>query len=132
MHNLFSFPKRGVYMEDSILTSIKLDLGITEDYEAYDNQLIGLINSVFVILHQIGVGPSEVFSIYDKFVSWAGAGASVPITSFGHLLIHGSLDRVKESGIMGLFMGMFDLTSSGIVAAIIFSFFLSLIFKPKS
>lgn len=74
----------------------------------------------------------DVFSIYDKFVSWAGAGASVPITSFGHLLIHGSLDRVEESGIMGLFMGMFDLTSSGIVAAIIFSFFLSLIFKPKS
>lgn len=37
----------------------------------------------------------DVFSIYDKFVSWAGAGASVPITSFGHLLIHGSLDRVK-------------------------------------
>lgn len=70
MHNLFSFPKRGAYMEDSILTSIKLDLGITEDYEAYDNQLIGLINSVFVILHQIGVGPSEVFSIYDKNTTW--------------------------------------------------------------
>ena len=74
----------------------------------------------------------DVFSIYDKFVSWAGAGASVPITSFGHLLIHGSLDRVKESGIMGLYMGKFDLTSSGILAAIIISFFLSLIFKPKS
>lgn len=57
-------------MEDSILTSIKLDLGITEDYEAYDNQLMGLINSVFVILNQIGVGPSEVFSIYDKNTTW--------------------------------------------------------------
>lgn len=74
----------------------------------------------------------DIFSIYDKFVLWAGAGACVPITSFGHLLIHGSIEKANEFGIMGLFMGMFDLTSAGIIAAIIFSFFFSLIFKPKS
>lgn len=57
-------------MVDSILTSIKLDLGMTEDYEAYDNQIIELINSVFVILNQIGVGPSQTFSIEDKTTTW--------------------------------------------------------------
>ena len=75
-------------------------------------------------------GTAEAY-IYDKFVLWAGGGALVPITSFGHLLIHGAMDTVNNFGVMGLFMGMFDLTSSGIVAAIVFSFVLSLIFQPR-
>ena len=62
----------------------------------------------------------------------AGGGALVPITSFGHLLIHGAMESALSYGIMGLVMGMFNLTASGICSAIIFSFFLSLIFKPKS
>lgn len=74
----------------------------------------------------------DTFSLYDKFILWAGGGALVPITSFGHLLIHGAMDTASDYGIMGLLTGMFDLTASGITSAIIFSFFLSLIFKPKS
>lgn len=73
----------------------------------------------------------DIFSIYDKFVIWAGGGALVPITSFGHLLIHGALEKASEYSILGLSMGMFDLTASGIIAAIIIAFFLTLIFKPK-
>ena len=45
-------------MEESILTSIKKLLGITEDYEQFDTDIIIHINSVFMILTQIGVGPS--------------------------------------------------------------------------
>ena len=51
---------------ESILTSIKKMLGITEDYEHFDSDLIMHINSVFSILTQLGVGPSEGFSIKDK------------------------------------------------------------------
>ena len=87
----------------------------------------GHITSLFVVLGSL----LDVFEVYDKFVLWAGGGALVPITSFGHLLIHGAMDTVNNYGTMGLFTGMFDLTSSGIVAAIIFSFVLSLIFSPK-
>ena len=87
----------------------------------------GHITSLFVVLGSL----LDVFDVYDKFVLWAGGGALVPITSFGHLLIHGAMDTVNNYGTMGLFTGMFDLTSSGIVAAIIFSFVLSLIFSPK-
>lgn len=87
----------------------------------------GHITTIFVVVGAF----LDSFDIYDKIVLWAGGGALVPITSFGHLLIHGAMDTVNNFGVMGLFMGMFDLTSSGIVAAIIFSFFLSLIFKPK-
>ena len=73
----------------------------------------------------------DIFSIYDKFVLYAGGGACVPITSFGHSLIHGALESAKNNGFIGLLMGMFDLTASGITAAIVFSFILSFIFKPK-
>ena len=87
----------------------------------------GHITSLFVI---IGAA-LDIFGIYDKIVLYCGAGAIIPITSFGHLLIHGAMDTVNNFGVMGLFMGMFDLTSSGIVAAIVFSFVLSLIFQPR-
>ncbi len=87
----------------------------------------GHITSIFVIVGAF----LDTFNLYDKIVLWAGGGALVPITSFGHLLIHGAMDTVNNFGVMGLFMGMFDLTSSGIVAAIVFSFVLSLIFQPR-
>lgn len=87
----------------------------------------GHITALFVVLGAF----LDTFGIYDKIVLWAGGGASVPITSFGHLLIHGAMASASEYGIMGLMMGVFNLTASGICAAIIFSFFLSLIFQPK-
>lgn len=54
----------------SILTSIKLLLGITEEYEAFDQQIIAHINSVFMILTQLGVGPPEGFMIDNKADTW--------------------------------------------------------------
>lgn len=74
----------------------------------------------------------DVFNIYDKFILWANGGALVPITSFGHLIIHGAMDSYSQYGLTGLLTGMFDLTASGISSVIIFAFVFSLIFKPKS
>jgi len=88
----------------------------------------GHITTIFVVVGAF----LDTFSLYDKLILWAGGGALVPITSFGHLLIHGAMESASNYGIMGLVMGMFNLTASGICSAIIFSFFLSLIFKPKS
>jgi stage V sporulation protein AE len=87
----------------------------------------GHITSLFVVIGAF----LDVFSIYDKAVKWAGGGALVPITSFGHLLIHGALDKAKDVGFMGLAIGMFDLTSSGITSAIIIAFFLTMIFRAR-
>ena len=56
---------------DSILTSIKKLLGITEEYEHFDTDLIIHINSVFMALTQIGVGPSEGFIIHDEDAIWS-------------------------------------------------------------
>lgn len=87
----------------------------------------GHITASFVVIGSF----LDIFNIYDKLVSIFGGGALVPITSFGHLLIHGVMVNLEDVGILGLFMGMFDLTSSGIVAAIVFSFIFGLIFKAK-
>ena len=55
---------------DSILTSIKKLLGIAEEYTHFDSDIIIHINTAFSILTQIGVGPSEGFSITDKTKIW--------------------------------------------------------------
>ncbi len=87
----------------------------------------GHVTTIFVVIGAF----LDIFSIYDKFVLFAGGGAMIPITSFGHSLIHGAMESASENGFIGLLMGMFDLTASGITAAIVFSFLLSFIFKPK-
>lgn len=87
----------------------------------------GHITSIFVVVGTL----LDTFSIYDWIIAHVGGGALVPITSFGHLLIHGALAKATDYGFIGLFMGAFDLTASGIVAAIVFSFIFTLIFKPK-
>lgn len=56
---------------ESILTSIKLLLGMTEDYDTYDPHVIMHINSVFTILKQLGVGPEKGFRIEDKTATWS-------------------------------------------------------------
>lgn len=56
---------------ESILTSIKKLLGITEEYEHFDQDLIIHINSVFSILSQLGVGHSDGFFIHDKNAVWS-------------------------------------------------------------
>lgn len=55
---------------ESILTSIKKLLGIVEDYEHFDIDIILHINSAFSILTQLGVGPDEGFAIRDKSSTW--------------------------------------------------------------
>ena len=56
---------------ESILTSIKKLLGITEEYDQFDPDIIMHINSVFMVLTQLGVGPSECFSIEDDTSVWS-------------------------------------------------------------
>lgn len=55
---------------DSILTSIKKLLGISEEDEHFDPDIIMHINSVFMILTQLGVGPAEGFRIEDEMSTW--------------------------------------------------------------
>lgn len=69
--------------------------------------------------------------LYDPLVKFAGAGASVPISSFGNSLVKGALQEAEQVGIIGVLTGIFQITSAGISSAIIFGFLASMIFKPK-
>lgn len=73
----------------------------------------------------------EMGGIYDKIIKVCKGGALVPISSFGHSLTHAAIEEALENGFIGLFTGIFDLTSSGIAMAIFSSFLVAIIFSPR-
>ena len=68
---------------------------------------------------------------YDPFAEFAGAGASVPLLGFGHVLMKGVKEAVDEQGFLGLFMGGFKTGAVGCAAALIFGYIASLVSSPK-
>lgn len=69
--------------------------------------------------------------LYQYLVDFAGAGATVPLTGFGYNLAKGTIDAVKESGLIGAFTGGVKASAGGIAAAVFFGYIASLISKPK-
>ncbi|QUH27016.1 stage V sporulation protein AE [Serpentinicella alkaliphila] len=69
--------------------------------------------------------------LYEPLIKFAGAGASVPISSFGNALVKGAFAESQKSGIVGILTGIFEVTSAGISSAIIFGFLVALFFRPK-
>ena len=68
---------------------------------------------------------------YQPLVEFAGAGATVPISGFGYLLASGAM-RGAEKGLFYAVTGALSAASAGISAAVIFSFFMALLFKSRS
>ena len=95
----------------------------------YDNTKLssGHITSLFVSIGAL----LEFFNLYDFIIEKCGVGASLPILSFGHSLMHASLIGVKEEGIIGIFKNIFDLTSSGISFVVFLAVIICIFFKPK-
>ena len=77
------------------------------------------------------VGSQSVLQIYQPFIEFAGAGASVPLPGCGNTLWKGVKEAVDENGFIGIFMGGFKASAVGISAALIFSYIASIIFQPK-
>lgn len=96
----------------------------------YDNTKFapGHITALFVVIGTI----LDTFNIYDKLVEFSKVGASLPITSFGHSLMHAADASMHEMGILGVAAGIFDISAAGITSAILFAFLVAVIFKPKS
>lgn len=69
--------------------------------------------------------------LYQPLVDWAGAGATVPLTGFGHLLARGVRRAVEESGALGALTGGITAAAGGITAAIFFGFLVALVCKPR-
>ena len=88
----------------------------------------GHITSLFTVFGAI----LSFLGVYDRLVECFGAGATVLISNFGHMLYQSGLLGLKEDGILGLFSKLLCSSSVAIVSAIVFSFILAIIFKPKS
>lgn len=69
--------------------------------------------------------------IYEPFMEFAGAGASVPLLGFGNVLWKGVKEAVDQNGFLGIFMGGFKASAVGISAALIFGYLASIIFQPQ-
>ena len=97
----------------------------------YDNSKFtpGHITSLFVVIGAF----LDVFGLYDKILKISKVGASLPITSFGHSLMHGANEAMRSGeGLLGVASGLFNMTSVGITSAILFAFLIAIIFKPRS
>lgn len=69
--------------------------------------------------------------VYEPFVEWAGAGASVPLTGFGNTLAKGIREAVAEKGWLGIFTGGFTASAGGICAAVVFGYLAALLFRSR-
>ena len=90
---------------DSILTSIKKLLGITAEYKQFDPDLIIHINSVFLILKQLGIGPEQGFSISGEYETWdqflpEGSTNFEAVKSYMHIKVKLLVDPPTSSAVM--------------------------------
>ena len=69
--------------------------------------------------------------LYKPLVKFAGAGATVPLTGFGHLLAEGIRKSISEDGFLGVFTGGMTAAAGGITAAILFGLIAAVVFKQK-
>ena len=72
----------------------------------------------------------SALGLYQPLVDWGGAGATVPLTGFGHLLAKGVKKAVAEQGWLGVLTGGLSATAGGITTAVVSAVVMALIFKP--
>ena len=87
----------------------------------------GHLNALLVIIGSL----LSCFGIYEILLSWGGAGASVPITNFGHLLFKGAYEGYISDGMTGLLNGILATSSGGLAVTIILAFIVAVFTKPK-
>ncbi len=96
---------------------------LMEKTKLMPGRIMVLLVCTGVVLGAIGV--------YQPFIEFAGAGASVPLLGFGNTLFKGVKEAVATDGFLGIFMGGFTASAVGICAALVFGYFAALIFEPK-
>ncbi len=83
---------------------------------------------LFVVLGVVLGG----FGVYQPLAEWAGAGATVPLTGFGNMLVQGTKEAIREQGWLGIITGPLTAGSAGIMAAILAGLAVSFVTKPKT
>jgi len=73
----------------------------------------------------------SALGLYQPLIDIGGAGATIPLSGFGHSLAQGAIAGVQEKGILGAFSGGVAATAGGITAAIVFGYLAAVFFNPK-
>ena len=113
---LYSFLVCGIFC---MISQIILD-----NFKITPGHVTALFTAFGVILSFLG--------IYEKLIKMAGAGATILISNFGHMLYTGAFEGLKDNGVVGLFSNMLTYSSLAITSAVVFAFIFTLIFKPKN
>lgn len=92
------------------------------------NLTTGHVTSLFVVIGAI----LEFFDLYKYIRMWGKMGASMPICSFGSVIMEGVKQGVEQSGVLGIFSGIFTNCGSLLSLALFLGFLATLLFKPKS
>jgi stage V sporulation protein AE len=73
----------------------------------------------------------SALGLYEPFADFAGAGATVPLTGFGHLLAEGIRKTIENDGFLGIFTGGLTAAAGGVTAALLFGLTASFLFRQK-
>lgn len=84
-----------------------------------------------LVLFVVSGGILSGLGLYQPLIDMAGAGASIPLTGFGHALVAGTLEEVDKLGFLGIFTGALKASAAGIMSAVLFSLLAALLCNPK-
>ncbi|MBB5172979.1 stage V sporulation protein AE [Texcoconibacillus texcoconensis] len=93
--------------------------------------LLQLSSAQLMVIFVVSGAILDGFHLYDRFIDFAGAGALVQMSSFGHFLVHGAMAEGERSGFLGVSMGLFEMTSASFTTVIVVSFFVAIMFRAK-
>ena len=106
----------------SICVLVQLLMDLTSFKITPAHVLVGLVTSGAIL---------SALGLYQPLVQFAGAGATVPLSGFGHLLAQGAIKGVAQEGFLGAFKGAISAAAVGITAAVVAGYLAAIIFKPK-
>jgi stage V sporulation protein AE len=69
---------------------------------------------------------------YEPLKEFAGAGVTIPVSSFGNILTRGVLMEAERDGFLGLLKGVLEVASAGVSASVIIAYFIALIFRKNT
>ncbi|MHB1418590.1 MAG: stage V sporulation protein AE [Bacillota bacterium] len=90
------------------------------------------ITPAHVLVGYVTVGALlSAIGLYQPLVKLGGAGATIPLSGFGHTLAQGAIEAAQSKGLLGAFGGGLEATAIGIVAAVVFGYVAAVFFNPQ-
>lgn len=80
----------------------------------------------------VGGAILSALDLYQPLVDFAGAGATIPLSGFGHSLVQGAIEGAQDRGLMGAIAGGMEATAFGVAVAVIFGYIIAVLFNPRS